>query len=141
MYLLDTNVVSEIRKASTGKADPHVVAWTQAIPNTLSYISVMTLFEIEIGILSLDRRDGFQAAALRRWMEEGVKYEFRDRMISIDGAIALRCAACNVPNTRSLRDAFIGATAFVRGYTLVTRNVRDFQGMELKIVNPWQPQP
>ena len=139
MYLLDTNVVSEVRKAQSGKADANVLAWMASVPPQLFYISAITLFELELGILQIERRDPQQGRGLRRWMEESVKETFRGRIIAADDRIAIRSAASNVPDPRPLHDSFIGATAMEYGFTLVTRNLRDFQGLNIQIVNPWSP--
>lgn len=136
MYLLDTNVVSELRKLRNGKADPAFAAWFSGVALDVVHVSAMTLFEIEYGILLLKRRDPVQAAILADWRDK-IRDQLQDRIIPIDEAIALDCAALNVPQTRPLRDAFIGATARVRGLVLVTRNAKDFQGMGLDIINPW----
>jgi len=136
MYLLDTNVISELRKLSRGKADPVFAQWFDTIALDLLYASVITLFEIENGILLLARRDPLQAKILRDWSDK-VKASLHGRILSIDEAVAMHCAATFIPNPRPWRDAFIGSTAAVHHFTLVTRNVRDFQGLDINIVNPW----
>ncbi|MBB3607154.1 type II toxin-antitoxin system VapC family toxin [Rhizobium sp. BK602] len=136
MYLLDTNVISELRKLSNGKADPVFARWFDAIAPDILYTSVITLFEIENGILLLERRDPSQAKILRDWSEK-VRTSLHGRILSIDEPVAMHCAATFVPNPRPWRDAFIGSTAAVHRFTLVTRNVRDFQGLDIDIVNPW----
>jgi len=137
MYLLDTNALSELRKVRNGRADLAFAQWSETVSIDLLHASVVTLFEIETGILLLDRRERVQAAILRRWFDQ-VKMQMEGHIVPVDADIALCCAGLNVPDPRPFRDAFIGATAFVRGYTLVTRNVRDFHGMKIDIVNPWQ---
>ncbi|MEF0938579.1 type II toxin-antitoxin system VapC family toxin [Rhizobium sp. BR 362] len=137
MYLLDTNIVSDVRRARSGKANQGVLDWIAPIPEQLLFISAITLFEIELGILQVDRRDKVQGTALRNWMEQGVKVAFQGRIVAINEQIALRCAHYNVPDPRELRDAFIGATAWERGFILVTRNTRHFQGMDIELLNPW----
>lgn len=136
MYLLDTNVLSEFRKLLTGKADHVFAEWFSEVPSERLYVSVITLFEIENGILRLERRDAEQASVLRHWFVQA-RAQLQGRIIDIDQGIALRCAALHVPDPRSMRDSFIGATAMVHGLTLLTRNVRDFQAMDIEIVNPW----
>jgi len=136
MYLLDTNVISELRKLRNGKADPTFAQWFQSVPVELVYTSVISFFEIEIGILLLGRRDPKQAEVLRDWFEK-IGTMLQGRVVPIDQAAAVHCAAISVPDPRPWRDAFIGATACTRGFILVTRNVRDFQGLEIEIVNPW----
>jgi len=135
MYLLDTNVLSELRRRS--RADPRVLAWAAAIPEASAFISVISLFEIERGILLAQRRDPNQAAHLRRWLEMRVMEEFEGRVLPIDSAVALRCAALHVPDPRPAHDALIAATALVHGMTVVTRNTGDFEATGVKLVNPW----
>jgi toxin FitB len=135
MYILDTNVVSELRKAK--KADQNVTKWAQPLPSATLYISVISLLELEIGILLLERRDKEQGAILRAWMNRHVLPTFSGRILAIDTTVAQRCAALHVPNPRSDRDALIAATALVHGLTVATRNVADFEGMGLDVLNPW----
>ena len=137
MLLLDTNVVSELRKASAGRADANVLAWSGRHEPDSMYLSAVTVFEIELGILRLERRDEAQAAALRRWLEGQVLPAFEGRIWPFDVAVARRCAALHVPDPKPDRDAIIAATALVHSLTLATRNVADFQGMGLSLVNPW----
>ena len=136
MYLIDTNVLSEFRKLLTGRADKSFTRWFEVVPSEQLYVSVMTLFEIENGILRLQRYDPQQASVLQTWFGQA-KAQMQGRILDIDQAIALRCADLHVPDPRALRDSFIGATALERGLTLLTRNVRDFQGMGIEIINPW----
>jgi predicted nucleic acid-binding protein len=135
MYLLDTNVVSELRKA--GRADSNVVAWASKVATGTLYISAVTLLEIELGILSLERRDQPQASILRVWMQRHVLPAFEGRVLPVDTAVALQCAQLHVPNRRAERDALIAATAVVHGMTVVTRNVSDFEGAGALLINPW----
>ena len=100
MFLLDTNVVSELRKVGDGRADARVVAWISSQANGRFYVSVLTLMELEIGILRIERRDAEQGARLRQWMERHVMPEFMERTLSIDSAVALKCAQLHVPNPR-----------------------------------------
>jgi len=137
MFLLDTNVVSELRKAGSGRADPNVVAWLSARDAAACYVSAVTLMELDLGILLMERRDPAQGARLRVWMEDHVLPEFSERTIRIDRAVALACARLHVPDPRPERDAFIAASALVHGMTIVTRNVADFAPMGVGVVNPW----
>jgi len=137
MFLLDTNVVSELRKAGSGRADPNVVAWLSARDAGAFYVSAVTLMELDLGILLMERRDPAQGARLRVWMEDHVLPEFSERTIPIDRAVALACARLHVPDPRPERDAFIAASALVHGMTIVTRNVADFAPMGVGVVNPW----
>ena len=135
MYILDTNVVSELRKAK--KADQNVTKWAQPLPSATLYISVISLLELEIGILLMERRDKEQGAILRVWMNRHVLPTFSGRILAIDTTVAQRCGALHVPNPRSDRDALIAATALVHGLTVATRNVADFEGMGVDVLNPW----
>ena len=138
MYLLDTNVISELRKAGDGKADPAVIAWVSGVDAGEMFISALTLMELEIGILRIERRDAQQGARLREWFETRVCPEFRDRTLSIDAAIARRCARLHVPDQKSDRDALIAATALEHGLTVVTRNIADFAATGVALINPWR---
>ncbi|MDO8030371.1 type II toxin-antitoxin system VapC family toxin ['Planchonia careya' phytoplasma] len=138
MFLLDTNVLSEVRKAGDGRADANVVAWFSSVEASALYVSAVTLMEIELGILRVERRDPGQGARLRAWMDSRVLPEFQGRTLAVDATVALRCARLHVPDPRPERDAFLAATALVHGLTLVTRNVADFQGSRVEIVNPWE---
>lgn len=135
MFLLDTNVVSELRKLR--RADPAVAAWANANTPASMHVSVMTLMELDIGILRIERRDKSQGALLRRWMESKVVAQFADRILPIDTAIARRSAALHVPDPRPERDALIAATALTHGLTVVTRNTADFEPMGVVLLNPW----
>ena len=126
MFVLDTNVVSELRKAHDGKADPRVVDWASAVRPTALFLSVVTLMELEQGTLSLERRDARQGAAIRRWLERQVQPAFEGRVLPIDERVALRCARLHVPDPRQERDALIAATALTHGMTVVTRDTADF---------------
>ena len=137
MYLLDTNVVSELRKVKSGRADPEVGRWSQSVPVSRLFISVISLMELESGVLRVARRDTAQAIMLRTWMTEHVRPAFAGRVLPIDEAVALRCAALHVPDPCSERDALIAATALVHGMTVVTRNVADFLPTGVTLFNPW----
>ena len=139
MHVLDTNVVSELRKAVAGRADTNVVAWANKVATGTLYISAVTLLELELGILSLERRDPPHAAILRAWLHSHVLPAFAGRVLPVDTAVALQCAQLHVPNRRAERDAMIAATAIVHGMTVVTRNVTDFQGTGATLIDPWLP--
>jgi hypothetical protein len=138
MYLLDTNVISEFRKASRGKADRRVTAWAHSVPAESMFLSTVCILEMELGTLLMERRDPFQGGILRSWMEDHVLPTFAGRIFVVDIPVALRAAALQVPNPRPYRDALIAATALVHGTTLVTRNVRDFEATGVAILDPWQ---
>lgn len=137
-YLLDTNVVSELRKIGDGKADANVVAWIEAEDAARFFISAITILELERGILGVQRRDATQGARLRSWLDSQVRPEFAGRILSVDDAVATRCAHLHIPNRRNEADALIAATALVHNMTVVTRNVRDFEGTGIVVVDPWQ---
>jgi toxin FitB len=136
MYILDTNVISELRKGR--KTHTNVKKWAGRVPSASLYISVISVPELEIGILLIQRRDKEQGAILRAWMDRHVVPTFSGRILSIDTAVAQRCATLHVPNPCSDRDALIAATALVHGLTVVTRNVGDFERMGVGIFNPWE---
>jgi predicted nucleic acid-binding protein len=136
-FLLDTNVVSELRRAAAGRADPRVVAWAAAIDPGLMFLSAVSLLELERGVMLVERRDAVQGASLRRWLEDRVLPAFDGRILPVDAPVARRCAALHVPDPRSERDALIAATALVAGLAVVTRNVADFDGTGVRLLNPW----
>jgi toxin FitB len=136
MYLLDTNVISELRKAR--KTHQNVRKWAERLPAASLYISVISVLELEIGILLVERRDKEQGAILRAWMDRHVLPTFSERILAIDTAVAQRCATLHVPNPRSDRDALIAATALVHGLTVATRNVADFERTGVGVLNPWE---
>lgn len=136
MYILDTNVVSELRQGN--KANRGVRRWAQEIPAASLYLSVVSILELEIGILLVERRDPKQGLILRAWMDQHVLPAFAGRVLPIDTAVAQRCAALHVPNPRSDRDALIAATALVHGMTVATPNVSHFQSSGVAFVDPWE---
>lgn len=138
MYVLDTNVVSELRKVRAGKADPNVAAWTESVDAADLFVSVITIMELELGVLSIERKDATQGAVLRTWLEQHVLPEFSGRTLPVDTAVAQRCARLHVPDKCGERDALIAATALVHGMMVVTRNVADFQSTGVTIINPWE---
>ncbi len=137
-YLLDTNVVSELRKIGDGKADARVAAWVDTEDAESFFISAITILELERGALGIQRRDAAQGARLRAWLDNHVRPEFAGRILPIDDQIAMRCAHLHIPDRRNEVDALIAATALVHGLTVATRNVRDFEGTGVVVVNPWQ---
>ncbi|BCH63094.1 twitching motility protein PilT [Agrobacterium vitis] len=136
-YLLDTNVVSELRKVGDGKADRNVTEWIGAQDSRTLFISAITILELERGILSLQRRDVAQGSRLRAWMDGRVRPEFAERILVIDDAVATRCAHLHIPDRRNESDALIAATALVHGLAVVTRNIQDFEGTGVVLINPW----
>ncbi|OIS91043.1 VapC toxin family PIN domain ribonuclease [Brucella cytisi] len=141
MYVLDTNVVSELRKVRNGMANPKVTAWSESVDAADLYVSVITVMELELGIRQIERKDFSQGKMLRSWLDQHVLPEFVERTLPVDTAVAMRCARLHVPDKRSERDALIAATALVHGMTVVTRNVADFQPTGATILNPWEDCP
>jgi toxin FitB len=134
--LLDTNVVSELRRPA--RADPNVLAWAAAAHPDDLYLSAITILEIEIGVLMLARRVAVHGATLRAWLESRVLAGFDGRILAIDVDVARRCAELHVPDRRPERDALIAATALVHNLVVVTRNVADFRPMGVELLNPWE---
>jgi hypothetical protein len=137
MYLIDTNVISEWRKASKGRADRRVTTWANSVPSESMFLSAVSILEMEMGALLMERRDPDQGAILRSWLDDHVLPSFEGRILVIDTPVALRCGALQVPNPRSYRDSLIAATALVHGMTVVTRNTADFVSTGVTLLNPW----
>lgn len=141
MYVLDTNVISELRKVRSGKADRGVSAWASVVPSGQLFLSSITIHELEHGVLLAERVDPAKGAVLRRWLDDSVAAAFDQRVLVVDAAIAKRAAALHVPDPGPFRDALIGATALVHGMTLVSRNTKDFTRFDgLDIIDPWRGQ-
>lgn len=140
MYLLDTNVVSELRKATSGKADANLVAWAETLETSQLYISAITVLELERGVLQIERRDERQGAILRQWLDGQVLPAFSNRILPITADIAKACARLHVPDPRSERDALIAATALVHNLSVATRNTADFANCGIALINPWDSQ-
>ncbi|WP_349604499.1 type II toxin-antitoxin system VapC family toxin [Cupriavidus sp. DF5525] len=141
MFILDTNVVSELRKARHGKADFHVVQWADSVAAADLFVSAITIHELEIGVLLAERRDPPKGAVLRAWLDNHVLPAFAGRILPIDTAVAQRSARLHVPDPQPLRDGLIAATALVHGMTVATRNVSDFVASRVALLNPWTWEP
>jgi predicted nucleic acid-binding protein len=137
MYLLDTNVISEFRKIASGKADKKVIDWSNTIESVKLFLSVVTIQELEIGTLLVERRDPTQGKLLRRWINNYVLEVFSERLLDVTPQIAISSAQFCVPNPKPINDMLIAATASVHGMTVVTRNIADFEGTGVKLFNPW----
>lgn len=137
MYLLDINVVSELRKIGAGKGDRSVSRWSRSLDVVELFLSVVTIEEIEVGVLRIERQDPAQGKMFRTWLDEQVLPTFENRILPVDLQVARMCASLHVPDPRPIRDAMIGATALAHGLTLATRNVGDFEPMGVELVNPW----
>jgi len=137
-FLLDTNVVFELRKAGDGKADANVVRWLFDKDASGFYRSAVTVMELDLGIRLMERRDPGQGARLRTWMDRYIRHEFAARVLPVDTAVALCCAGLHVPDPQRERDALIAATALVHAMTVVTRNSVDIIPTGARVVDPWQ---
>jgi predicted nucleic acid-binding protein len=102
-----------------------------------SYLSAVTLLELEMGVLQVERRDAAQGRIIRTWLDSHVLPAIAGHVLAIDAAVALQCARLHVPDKFSERDAVIAATALVRAMTAVTRNVADFETSGVPLLNPW----
>ncbi len=136
MYLLDTNVISELRKPHS-RLNKQVMAWANSVSANLLFLSVITILEIETGILLTERRDATQGSILRLWLNQHVLPTFSERILFVDIAVAQQCAKLHVPDRCSDRDALIAATALIHGMTVVTRNTEDFTMTGVNLLNPW----
>jgi toxin FitB len=135
MYLLDTNVLSELRRSD--KAHPAVLAWARKVDAQAMHLSAITVLEVELGALAIARRDAAQGALLRQWIDGKVLPAFAGRILPVDLAVARCCARLQVPDRRPERDALIGATALVHGMTVATRNVADVAARGVALLDPW----
>ena len=137
MLLLDTNVVSELRKVRLGSADPNVAKWSGTLNTADLFVSAITIQELAIGVLLAERRDPAQGAVFRQWLDHRVLSAFDGRILPVDAAVARRAAQLHVPDPRPINDAFIAATALVHGMTVATRSVADFAATGVRLLNPW----
>lgn len=137
MLLLDTNVVSELRKVRLGSADPNVAKWSETLDTADLFVSAITIHELELGVLLAEHRDPPEGAVFRQWLERQVMSAFEGRILPVDAAVARRAAQLHVPDPRPINDAFIAATALVHALTVVTRNVADFTATGVRLLNPW----
>lgn len=134
MYILDTNIISELRKKNPYRG---LINWVRAHDPEMFYLSVVTIFEIERGVRQVERKDELQGRRLRAWLDQSVLTEFQHRILPIDTAIAQRAARLHIPDPRPERDCLIAATVHERRCVLVTRNVKDFFPMSVELINPW----
>lgn len=135
-YLIDTNVLSEIRKPAH-IADSAVRAWFSGLEVETMWLSVISVLEIELGIARVERRDPAQARRLKSWLENDLLDVFEYHMLAVDLPVARAAARLHVPDPKSERDALIGATALVNDCIIATRNVKDFDDIGAKLINPW----
>ena len=138
MYLLDTNILGDIRKSHHPNCPALFKQWLNHVDLNLCYLSVISIYEIEQGILRKERTDTIQGQLLRTWFEQKIQPEFHHRILDLNTNIALKTAQLHVPNPASLADSFIGATALQHNLTLITRNTKDFQSFGVKLFNPFE---
>jgi toxin FitB len=134
-YLLDTNVVSELRKRDP---DPHVLAWYATVTSAELFLSALTIGEIRLGIQRLRRKDEPQAVLLEQWLQ-GLRVAYRDHLVGVDADVAEEWGRLNAPDPLPVIDGLLAATAKVRGWTLVTRNLADLQHSGVALLNPFEP--
>src|SRR3984957_17415077 len=127
MFVLDTDVVSELRKVQAGKGHRQVAAWSEQMVVGETFLAAITIHELELGIMLLERKDKRQGAILRAWIDTRVLPELERPILPVDVAVAQRCARLHVPDPQPMRDSLIAATALVHGMTVITRNVGDFE--------------
>jgi toxin FitB len=140
MFLLDTNIISESRKLGTSRIDPRAAHWFAQVDVETSFISAMTLFELERGVGQMERRDTKQGSALRRWLDDQIMTTYENRTLPLSRDVALICAGLHIPDPKSERDAWIAATAIDAGLALVSRNIGDFANMGVRLINPFDGQ-
>lgn len=139
MFVLDTNMVSEMRKVRSGKANPGVAQWAAQARSAELFVSSITIHELEHGVLLMERSDPDQGAVLREWLDRSVTAAFEKRVLAVDEVVARRAASLHVPDPAPFRDALIGATALAHAMTVVTRDLKDFSRFDgLEVVNPWR---
>jgi len=138
MFLLDTNIISELRKVPKGKSDENFIRWAKKIDFSTCFISVITIMELEIGILLIERKNKKKEIKLRSWYENTIIPRFNKRILNIDLSVARCCSKLHVPDKKSDRDAFIASTAMIHGMTVVTRNIKDFLPTGVDLLNPWE---
>lgn len=137
MYLLDTHVVTELRRRE--RVDTGLAEWAGSVAPSDLYLSALSILELEMGLMTLEHRSPARAAPLRNWLDIKVLPAFEGRILPVDIKVARRCAALHVPQRRPERSALIAATALVHGLTVVTRHASDFEPLGVALLSPWHP--
>jgi toxin FitB len=138
MYLLDTNIISESRKLGSSRINPQAAFWFGQVDVNQTFLSAMTVFELERGVRQIERRDNVQGMALRQWFNDQVMVTYAGRILPLSAKVAVICAGLHVPDPKGERDAWIAATAIDAGLTLATRNIADFSNMGVAILSPFE---
>ena len=138
MYLLDTNIISESRKLGTSRVDPRAARWFDRVDVETTFVSAVTIFELERGVRQMERRDAAQGSVLRRWLDDQVMATYEHRTLPLSRAVALICAGLHIPDPKSERDAWIAATAIDADLTLASRNTGDFANMGVRLIDPFE---
>lgn len=138
MYLLDTDIVFELRNAKSGGAAPALAAWASGVQRASLFISALTLLELESGVARVERTDKAAGTALRTWLDAQVGPAFEGRILPVDAAVVRRRAHLTLAATR---DALLAATALEHGLILVTRDIAAFKAARVKLLNPWDYTP
>lgn len=137
MFLVDTNIISEMRKIEQGKGNIGVTDWVANTPSHQICTSAVVMMELERGVLSMERKDVEQGKRLRNWIENVVKNRFSDKILAIDATTAGICARLHIPDRSPENDAWIAAQAIQHGLTVVTRNEKDFAELGVQVWNPF----
>ena len=136
MYLIDTNVLSEVRKLASGRCHANVARWWRALDGEELFLSVLVLGELHQGIERLRARDPVQATALETWLGH-VVVQFAGRILAVDQRVAEAWGRMSAARSLATVDALLAATAQVHGLTLVTRNLADVAGCGVRVLDPF----
>ncbi|MDO5651498.1 MAG: type II toxin-antitoxin system VapC family toxin [Moraxella sp.] len=140
-YLLDTNIISELRKVKQGRCNRGVADWVQSVKESELCTSAVVAMELERGVLGLARKDPLQAQGLRNWLDYFLQETLSEQILPLDATTAKLCASLHVPDRSPENDAWIAAQAIQHGLILVTRNEKDFAdfaAVGLRLLNPFR---